>query len=430
MPIFQGYISYAPFPEGFKGDMDETFQQSGQLATFYVNGNFLTGLYYPNGTTPLPTLPTSDQGPIALNGVWYFWDPVTGQYLPQSSSVKPARNYAKNAIYQVQQLGSTFNLSTIGVTKIYDMALARVTQPNILSIAIDVGPAASADTDAIGSAIKYTVGVTLVPTLAAIDLFAHEHLIEGSDIAGIQGETLSVSFSVFVNQPGQYSAYLTSTNRDASYVFPFTVTTPNAYARIKINNIPAIPTGLGTFNFGEGNTGLYVGVVMGVGAQYQTATPNQWVAGFFAGTSANTNMLAVTNNQIKITAIKVESSPSSTYFVANSFEQDYHDCTRYYYTTYTYQSTTAGMAMVFNAYVVNNIFGSWQFARRMCKVPTVVPFSPNTNTAGTIRNITGSADITLANLNATAKGVHHSSTPTIAVNSVLTAYINADARLA
>ena len=145
MPIFQGYISYAPFPEGFDGDMDETFQQSGQLATFYVNGNFLSGLYYPNGTTPMPTLPTSDQGPIALNGVWYFWDPVTGQYLPQSSSVKPARNYAKNAMYQVQQLGSSFNLSAAGVIKTYDMALARITQPNILTIAVDVGPAASAE---------------------------------------------------------------------------------------------------------------------------------------------------------------------------------------------------------------------------------------------------------------------------------------------
>src|SRR5262249_24478279 len=102
MPIFQGYIAYAPFPEGFSGDMDETFQQSGQLATIFISGNFLTGLYYPSGTTP-PPFPTSDQGPIASHGQWYFWDPVTGQHLPQSASMKPARNYAKNAQYQVQQ---------------------------------------------------------------------------------------------------------------------------------------------------------------------------------------------------------------------------------------------------------------------------------------------------------------------------------------
>jgi hypothetical protein len=431
MPIFQGYISYAPFPEGFEGDMDETFQQSGQLAIIYISGNFLTGLYYPVGTTPPPTLPTSDQGPIAANGQWYFWDPVTGQYLPQSASVKPARNYAKNATYQVQQLGSAFNSLPAGVNRTYDMVLSRVTQPNVLSVSPDVGPAASVDTDFIGNAIKYTVGTTLVPTLGATDLFVHEHLIEGSDIAGIQGEALSLSFSVWVNQPGNYSAYLTSTGRDASYVFPFSIATANTYARIKINNIPALPTGLGTWNFGEGQTGLYLGVVMGVGGQYQTTTPKQWVTGFFAGTSANSNMLTVTNNQIKLSAIKLESSPSATYFVANSFEADLHDAIRYYYTTYSYQSVTAGVSMTLYAYAANSVFGSSLFARRMCKVPTIVPYSPNTNTAGTVRDITTAADIALANLNGTAKGVQHQGTLTgAAVNNLLAAFITADARLA
>src|SRR5215475_4611444 len=196
MPIFQGYISYAPFPEGFDGDMDETFQQSGQLATIYISGNFLTGLYYPNGTIPLPTLPTSDQGPIALNGQWYFWDPVTGQYLPQSASVKPAKNFAKNSQYQVQQTGSAFPSIATGVTNLYDMALCRATQANVLGVSAGIGPPAGADNDFCESAIQYTVGPNLVPTLAATDLFVHEHLIEGSDLAPIQGEIMSLAFSV------------------------------------------------------------------------------------------------------------------------------------------------------------------------------------------------------------------------------------------
>jgi hypothetical protein len=430
MPIFQGYIAYAPFPEGFQGDMDETFQQSGQLALIYVNGNFLTGLYYPVGTIPPPTLPTGDQGPIALNGQWYFWDPVTGQYLPQSASVKQARNYAKNAIYQVQQLGNAFSSLPAGVNRTYDMVISRVTQPSILSIALDVGPTASADTDYIGSAIKYTVGTTLVPSLAATDLFAHEHLIEGNDIAGIQGETLSLSFSVWVNQPGNYSAYLTSNGRDASYVFPFTIATPNSYARIKINNIPALPTGTGTWNFGEGQTGLYLGVVMGVGAQYQTATPNQWVSGFFAGTAANSNMLSVTTNQIKVTAIKLESSPSSTYFTANSFETDYHDAIRYYFTNFNYQSVTGGFPIAATAHAANSAIFNFQFPRRMCKVPTVVPYGWTSNTQGKITNISTGVDYTMASIGAVNKGVVGASSGLTAVKGeVILAFITADARL-
>jgi hypothetical protein len=430
MPTFQGYIAYAPFPEGFEGDMDETFQQSGQLAIIYISGNFLTGFYYPIGTIPAPTLPTSDQGPIALNGQWYFWDPVSGQYLPQSSSIKPARNYAKNAIYQVQQLGSAFNSLPAGVNRTYDMVLSRVTQSNVLSVALDVGPAASVDTDYIGSAIKYTVGTTLVPTLGATDLFAHEHLIEGSDIAGIQGEILSLSFSVKVNQPGNYSAYLTSNGRDASYVSPFTIATANTYARIKINNIPALPTGTGTWNFGEGQTGLYLGVVMGVGAQYQTATPKQWVAGFFAGTAANSNMLTVTTNQITVTAIKLESSPSASYFTANSLETDLHDAIRYYFTSYDYQSLTSGVQIPTVSQGTNLQYWRFIFPRRMCKVPTVIPYGAISNTAAFVTNISTSTDVAQATLVAHQKGIVANTTATSAKGDVFGANFTADARLA
>lgn len=432
MPLFSGFIAYAPFPEGFEGDMDETFQQSGQLATIFISGNFLTGLYYPNGTTP-PPLPTSDQGPIALNGIWYFWDPVTGQYLPQSASLKTARNYAKNAIYQIAQVGTgpPYSLTGTGGIKTFDMVRSFVTVGSILTAAADVGPTATADNDNITTSIKYTVGVSPLVSLAATDLFAHEHQIEGNDIQGLQGEILSLSFSVFVSQPGNYSAYLTSTNRDASYVFPFTIVTPNSYARIKINNIPAMPTGMGTFNFGPGQTGLYLGVAMGVGAQYQTATPNQWVAGFYAGTSTNTNMLAVASNVIKISGIKLESSPSATFFTANSQEQDYHDCVRYYFTTFEYQATNAGVPVIFIAQSAANAAGALVFPRRMCRVPVVVPYSTVTFTTGTIRDLTTGADITLATLSATQKGAYYLGAAAGGAKSdVLAAFIVADARLA
>ena len=45
MPIFAGSIAYAPMPEGWQGTADEFLQQSGQLATIFISGNFLTGFY-------------------------------------------------------------------------------------------------------------------------------------------------------------------------------------------------------------------------------------------------------------------------------------------------------------------------------------------------------------------------------------------------
>jgi len=428
MPIFAGSIAYAPMPEGWQGTADEFLQQSGQLATIFISGNFLTGFYYPTGTTPPPTLPTSDQGPVVINGQWYFWDPVSGQYLPQTQSVKPARNFCRNAIYQLQQTGPTFTLAS-GVTNTYDMCLCRATVSNVLAIASDTGPLSSPDTDFCSSSIRYTVGPTLVPTLAATDIFAHEHLIEGVDVSPIRGQTLALSFSVWVNQPGNYSAYITNNGRDMSYVFPFTISTANQWARIKINNVPAFPTSNGTWSFSEGNTGLYLGVVMGVGGQYKTSAPNTWVSGFFAGTTANSNMLTVLNNQMKISGVKFEASATSTYLSVEPFENDYFGCIRYYFTTFNYQSLTAGFPFIMQSQSNNNAFGSMLFERRMAKVPTVVPYGWVSHAAGNVTNISTNADVATATLPSTQKGCGGSIATTGTKGDTFACLFTADARL-
>ena len=417
-------ISIAPFPEGFQGDLDETFQQAAILMEAFIQGNFLTGLILPPGST----LPTTDQGPIAMGGQWYFFDPASGQYLPQTVSVKPAKNFARNPIYQVQQTGGTFTLAS-GVTKTYDCALARTTVASVLAVAPDTGPAASADTDFIPTSIKYTVGPTLVPTLAATDIFAHEHVFEGSDIASLQGQTLSVSFSAYGNTPGTYSAYLTSAGRDMSYVVTWTMATANTWVRVKIPGIPAFPTATGTWHFGEGQTGLYFGVPMGVGTQWQTTKTASWQPAFLAGTSGNINMLTVVNNQIEITGVKLEANPSVTYLAVNAFGTDYEEVIRYYWTGFNYQSTANGVPVIFVASNANSAYGSSVFPRRMCQIPTVVPYSWTNKTAGYVTELSTSNDVAVATLPATQKGVAANITATSNKGDVLAAIIIADARL-
>lgn len=417
-------ISIAPFPEGFQGDMDETFQQACALMESFIQGNFLTGLILPPGST----LPTTDQGPIAMGGTWYFFDPASGQYLPQTVPVKPAKNFAKNAIYQVQQTGTAFTLGS-GVTNTYDMTLARTTVASVLAIAADTGPPAGPDNDQIGSAIKYTVGPSLVTAPAATDLFSHEHLFEGSDIAALQGQTLSLGFSAWANQPGTYSVYLTSGGRDMSYVVNFTIAAANTWYRIKVPGIPAFPT-TGTWHWGEGQTGLYVGVPMCVGTQWQTANRGSWQPAFLAGTSANINLLTVVNNQLKITGIKLEAASSCTPLTVNAFSVDYEEAIRYYFTSFNYQITNSGLTLFGVSHVAEFGFLSGLFPRRMCKVPTVVPYSNATFAAGTVRNMSTSADLTLATLPAYPKGFGGSITVVGAVvGNVVSALITADARL-
>jgi hypothetical protein len=419
-------LSVAPFPEGFQGDMDETFQQFCALAEAYIEGNFLTGLVLPPGST----LPTSDQGPIAMGGQWYFWDPATNQYLPQSSSMKVARNFAKNATYQVRQ----YSLSAIpaGISKVCDMAQTRATLANVLSASQVTGPPASANNDYCQSAINYTVGPTLVPTLGATDLYCHEHLVEGSDIAAIQGQSLAVSFWVWTNTPGTYSAYLASTGRDASYVVNFNVPTASTWTRVVINDVPALPTGMGTWNFGEGQTGLYIGVVMATGTQWQatTAQLNKWNQAFFAGSAQNSNLCTVVNNQIYITGIKLEAATVATFLTVPSFDADFWECLRYYYTTFNYQSVTTGVPIQATAYLAASTLFNHMFPRRMAKAPTVVPYGWTSHAAGNVTNISTNTDIATATLTAYQKGIAAVVTATGATaGHAIAAVIIADARL-
>lgn len=420
-------IGIAPFPEGFQGDMDETFQQAVQLMEAFIDGNFLTGLILPPGST----LPTSDQGPVAMGNQWYFWDSATSQYLPQTVSVKAAKNFVKNCVYQVQQLGSP----TIGagITKTFDMALCRAQLASILTIAPDVGPAATPDNDYCPSAIKYTVGPSLVPTPGAGDIYAHEHLIEGSDIAMIQGEILSLSFSFWTNVPGTYSAYLTSSGRDRSYVVNFTIGSGqiNTWVRLKFPAIPALPTAGGTWSFADGTTGLYIGIGMLIGTQWQTTTPNQWVPVFAGGTSTNSNFCTVVNNQIKISGLKLEASPACSYVSVPSFSADYEEAIRYYFTTFNYQSVTAGCPIESNTYAANQALFTGLFPKRMAKVPTVVPYGWTSHTVGNITNFSSGIDYPVATLSATAKGVAANITTGItgAKGDTFLAIIAADSRL-
>jgi hypothetical protein len=402
-------IAIAPFPEGFQGDMDETFQQGVQLMEAYIEGNFLTGLILPPGST----LPTTDQGPIAMGGQWYFWNDATQSYQPQTVPTKAATNYAKNSAYQVQQTGATFNPPN-GVSQTYDLALFRNTQAaGFVTINADTGPIAGADNDPIVSAIRYTVGPSLLPSPAATDLVTHEHIFEGIDISPLIGQTLSLSFSFWTNTPGNYSAYLTSAGRDVSIVLPFQIVTPNQWTRIKFPGLPPLPTGQGTWNFSEGVTGLYFGLPLAIGTQWQTANANSWQNQFVGGTSANINLLSVANNQIKLTGLKLEAAASVSYYSMPVFDADYWQATRYYWTGFGYQSQTPSIPTFGQCPLDGQWIIAQLFAHRMCKNPNVVPYSYLTPAnPGFVSDLSTAFEIPKATLVAMRKGMNDSATLT------------------
>jgi hypothetical protein len=162
---------------------------------------------------------------------------------------------------------------------------------------------------------------------------------------------------------------------------------------------------------------------MAVGSQWQTTLTNTWLSNFAAGTSANSNLLGVVNNQLKITGIKLEASSSCTPLTVNSFDDDLEEVLRYYWTSFNYQSVTAGIAIPI--FAPSN--GVWRadfvFPQRMCKAPTITPYSQDTQVSGLITNLSLGAEIippgTPPTIKAFPKGLDDQETCTIATTGTI-----------
>lgn len=74
VPIPVDFVMGA-LPLGFKGNLQEYANAIADAMSATIDATFLTGQV--GGT-----MPTSDIGPWAINGEWWFWDPVSGQYQP------------------------------------------------------------------------------------------------------------------------------------------------------------------------------------------------------------------------------------------------------------------------------------------------------------------------------------------------------------
>lgn len=381
--------------------MDETFQQAYANTIGTVTGNFLTGLILPPGST----LPTNDQGPIAMGETWYFWDTTTGQYLPQATTQKGVRNYVRNSSYWVAQQGPFTATTLVGSGNTYDMVRWATTVGSLVTLSDVAGPPATSDNDLIPHAMQYQVSTPLA-TPAVTDVFNHVHIVEGIDINPLQGQVMSLSFSVFTNVAGTYSISLINNAADTCYVANFTVPA-NAWTRVKISGIPPFPTTLGTFLIGEGQSGLYIRVSLGVGANHQTATLNQWISGNFSGSSSNiTSFFASAINTFAITGVKLEPAAGPTYYQCPTFDAEFDSVIRYWWTNFNYQSLTAGIYFLGVTPNYGAAIFAMTFSRRMCRAPVVVPYSIKTTpVAGYFTDLYLGNDIAQSTLGAYPKGI-------------------------
>jgi hypothetical protein len=247
MPIIPGTISIAPFPVGFQGDLNGTFQQAVSLMTIQTTSNLLTGtiegtqptsdqgpwihnrqfyfwdkagsLYLPQFSRSGGTFPTDDEGPILLNGQWYFWDASTSKYTAYVPASMRSRNTLVNGYPQVWQRPNPVASSPSQI--LYTADRWQISQGAAVSGRLSVSHVNSATVPGGVFNVRGRHTMSLQCTTAQTTLGSNDNcqLIQGVELHrafGVTDQPSSLSVWLWATQTGQHRVACGGMQRNAS----------------------------------------------------------------------------------------------------------------------------------------------------------------------------------------------------------------------
>lgn len=277
------------------------------------------------------------------------------------------RNVIINGAMQVWQKGNTFSPGSGGVYTADRFLLNRTSSgtvsvdrsTNIPTAAQTVYPMVYSHLTTIGTASSN----------GASDYMLVEQRVEGNNIKSIISGEFTFSFWVNCSSTGTFSVRFSNITPDYCYVSTFTVLAANTWEKKTIT--VAAQSSPSSFNYATG-TGLNVGIVLGAGTSFQTATLNAWQAGNFFASAAQTQLYTSSTATFRTTAWKIESGPIATDFVpfGGSDLSDETACLRYYLSTIYFSTNTAwsGTSAAANVYYSTGV----NFPVIMRATPTLV----------------------------------------------------------
>lgn len=270
---------------------------------------------------PAPTAVGQTFSPFG--GPSYWWD---GSFWRRADLTALPRNRIVNGSMLVSQINGGAYVITNGNYPADQWVINFTGWPNVASIRL-------ATTSPLFAPYYISMGIVQRASLAAGEYAMWQQIIEGYRIADLQWGTVNarpivVRFTCNCAPAGNYALAIRNVPVTRSYVVPFTA------GPSEQEYIFAIPGDTAGTWAKDSAYGLTISFCPATGTTYQTAFPNNWVAGNFLGYTGMTNITAIGDGTFNIGRIGLYLDPAGT-GVPPPWEQlDYattfRECQRHY----------------------------------------------------------------------------------------------------
>lgn len=225
------------------------------------------------------------------------------------------------------------------------------------------------------------------------------------------------SLSVWVRASISGTCCVAIRNADTSqhYKQDFSIGTPNVWQRLTLQNIPAMPTGSGSWGSLETDAAYDVVIAVVAGSTFQGSDQSTWAAGNLHASASQTNFLGTINNTFDTTLWQHEPGPVCTPFAPQSFDSNLFLCQRYYWKTYPYGSYAGGVipngavSWIIPTGFLSNFLVTVPFANSMRITPVITTnlvFYSTDGTSAAIRDLTNAVNrVCSSGLVATEKSI-------------------------
>jgi len=223
--------------------------------------------------------------------------------------------------------------------------------------------------------------VTTADAVIAADAYASlRYGIEGYDIAGSLGRTMTLSFWVKSSVTGIYSISFHNHLYTSSYVTEYTINSANTWEKKTITFVPDAV--YGNWHYTDG-MGMEIRFAIAFGSNFTTSTLDEWTNVSKYASTNQVNVVGTVGNKFGLAQVKFEPGSVATRFQSKIRSEEILQCQRYYHQT---RSSILTVATVYNASYIR--VSSLNWPTEMRTIPSValqnVSFLPPASGFGTI----------------------------------------------